>query len=780
MITNKDSLYILDTNTTTYSFYITETGHLEHLYYGPTCDINLEAFKEKHPYEPGNTIVYDQSHKDIVLEDMCLEMSSYGKGDIREPFIELVHEDGSYTNDFLYEKSEITHTKEPYKTLPGSYGDHVDHLTITLKDKNYDLTLELHYYVYEECDVISRSAKLINTSDQTVYLERLMSLQLDFPDHDYVLSTFTGAWAREMHRNDLPVIAGKLVNSSYTGTSSNRANPFVILSRSQTTETQGEAYGFNLIYSGNHYECVDVSAYGKMRFVTGINPQSFRFQIKPNDVFEAPEAIMTYSHEGYEGMSHHMHQFVEDHIVKGEWRKKVRPILLNSWEASYFKVNTQKLLHLAKAAKKVGIELFVLDDGWFGHRDDDTSSLGDWYVNEKKIKGGMSKLVEDIEAMGMNFGLWVEPEMVNVDSDLYRSHPDWVLQIKDHPHSEGRNQRILDLTNDKVLDYLIEKMSDVFNLAHISYVKWDMNRIFSDVYSPILPPECQEEVFHRYVIGLYRLMDTLTKRFPHILFEGCASGGNRFDLGILSYFPQIWASDDTDAYERSIIQEGYSYGYPLSVISAHVSASPNHQTLRHTPLNSRFHIASFGVLGYELNLPDLTKEEKNEVKRQIELYKEWRDVFQYGTFYRNRRQNICEWTVVSKDKKRAVGMIFQSQVTPNHQYEIYQAKGLDPDKTYHFYNIPKAYNIKNFGDLVNTVSPIHIKQGSLIHHGLSKVITMPSETEDYTVKGSTLMSGIKLKAGFAGTGYSDQVRYFQDHSSRMYFIEAVEGEEDES
>jgi alpha-galactosidase len=790
MIIQDGTNFILETENTTYAFRVMETGHLEHLYYGRKITLyDPYPIVEKHAFPPGNTNIYDSQHSTYSLEDVCLEMSSYGKGDIREPFIEVVHGDGSYTSDFLFEKAEVKKGKEEFKTLPGSYDDtgEVEHLLITLRDAEYNLTLQMSYYVYAGCDVITRSARLINDSNEQIKLTRLMSMSLDFNTGGFVFTTFNGAWAREMKKTDTLVRAGKLVNSSYTGTSSNRANPFVMLSRERTTENHGDCYGFNLIYSGNHYEAVEVSGYGKTRIVTGINPQSFSYVLEPGQDFEAPEAVMTFSHEGFNGMSGHIHEFVREHIVRGQWKHKLRPVLLNSWEASYFDINERKLLNLAKAGKDVGIELFV--------RDDDTQSLGDWQENRKKLPGGVAGLCRKVKALGLDFGIWVEPEMVNVNSHLYEEHPDWVLQIPGKPHSEGRNQRILDMTKAEVQDYVIKSMSTVFASADISYVKWDMNRTFTDYYSTGLAPDRQGEVAHRYIVGLYRCMKELTEAFPHILFEGCAAGGNRFDLGILCYFPQIWASDDTDAVCRAEIQTGYSYGYPMSVVSAHVSACPNHQTLRTTPLETRFNVAAFGICGYECNLCDMKKEELAAIKEQITLYKEWRDVFQTGDFYRGRSfnnvadetssygnspytgvlsgadDNITEWTCVSKDKNRAVGMIMQKLVAPNTQYEYYRAGGLAPDKLYHFYNRELKYNVKDFGDLVNTVSPVHIKQDSLAHNLIAKFVKMDGETEDCMAYGDTLMySGVKLKQSFGGTGYNDQVRYFQDFGSRMYFM----------
>lgn len=780
MIRQLDKVFVLDTKNTTYCFQILPSGHLEHLYYGKRlrieCAEETEPLQEKKAFPVGNSISYREDMPEFTPEDFRFEMSSYGKGDIREPFIELVRKDGSISSDFLYEEAVISQEKKELRTLPSAYEENgtVRELTITLKESSSELILELHYSVFEDRDVIVRSAKLINNGTDSVKLLRLMSMQLDYEDSGYVMSTFNGSWAREMYRHDTLISAGKFVNSSYTGTSSNRANPFVMLSRPDTTEDYGICYGFNLIYSGNHYEAAEVNAYGKTRFVSGINPRSFCFVIGPGEEFETPEAVMTFSDQGYNGMSLVMHEFVRECIVRGEWKHKQRPVLLNSWEAAYFDINEARLLKLAKAGKEVGIELFVMDDGWFGTRDDDKQSLGDWTVNKKKLPGGVKGICDKVNALGMDFGIWVEPEMVNTNSDLYRAHPEWVMEIPGRSHAEGRNQRILDLANPEVVDYMTERMTEVFSSANISYVKWDMNRIFSDVYSQYLDAEHQGETAHRYMMGLYRMMKTLTGRFPHVLFEGCASGGNRFDLGILCYFPQIWASDDTDAIYRVNGQTGYSYGYPMSTVSAHVSSCPNHQTLRITPLSARFHVAAFGLCGYECNLCDMKKEELEEIKEQIALYKKWRDVLQFGDFYRGRNGNIHEWTCVSKDKNKAVGMLLSELAQANQPFGQFCPKGLDSEKKYHFYNIEKKCSVKTFGDLVNMIAPVHIRQGSLLHNVVDHFVKMPGETEDYTAYGQVLMGGVKLKSAFAGTGYNEQTRLFNDFASRLYFMESVE------
>lgn len=779
MIVIKDNIFQLHTAKTSYIFRATDAGLLEHLYYGPYLgEISKEeasAIAIKVPCQAGNMIAYDKEYLNVTPEDICLEFSGPGKGDIREPAIELIHPDGSATCDFVFDTAEIFPDKPEYETLPGSYGlKENEHLCITLKEKAYGLILELHYYVYAACDVICKSARLINMSKEPVRIQRLISGQLDLPDSGYIMTAFTGAWAREMEKTDTPVVSGMHSVSSSCGFSSGRANPFFMISRPETNENAGECFGFNLIYSGNHFECAQVNAFGKTRILNGINPQGFSWLLDPGESFEAPESVMSFSSAGHCALSLNMQRFVKEHIVRGAWKNKARPVLINSWEAFYFKFTENSLIDLAKAAKDVGAELFVLDDGWFGKRNDDTSSLGDWFVNENKIPSGLKGLSEKINAIGLGFGLWVEPEMINTDSGLYRSHPEWVMEIPGKAQSEGRNERCLDLANPDAAEYIIDTMSRLFSSAKISYVKWDVNRFFSDVYSPYLSKERQGECAHRYILGLYKVMKALTERFPKILFEGCASGGGRFDLGILSFFPQIWASDNTDPICRAKIQEGYSFGYPLSCAGAHVSASPNHQTLRKAPLETRFNVAAFGLLGYECDLLDMKKGERKEIKDQIVLYKKWRGVLQTGYFYRLESGNVHSWICVSGDKKKAVGMVLQEMVRPNTQYLRFKAKGLKSGSMYHFYNIPSEYDIRELGSLVNAAAPLHIKDGSVIRAAASRFIKLPGESEDYIVSGRVLMNpGIALKGAFTATGYDAEVRLFQDFASRMYFIEEV-------
>ena len=555
----ENQVFILETKSTQYAMCVRPDGHLEHLYYGGRSqeggDLNTvglwDAARDRSLFETGNAIALGGG---LTLENMLQELSSTGKGDVSEPFVCMTHANGSTTCDFVYESYEIKNGRDELEGLPcavesgGGMGegtgvaDEVTQLIVTLRDTFYRQKLELIYVTWDDCDVITRSARLTNESDDVERVDRLMSTQIDMRMYkEYDMIHFGGAWAREMHRSEHPVRQGKVVVSSSTGTSGSRANPFFMVAEHGCSEEHGECYGFNLIYSGDHMESCEQNSYGRMRIIGGINPEGFTFVLEPGRSLQSPEAVMTYSDTGFGGVSSRMHAFVRRHIVRGLWADRERPVLLNSWEAAYFDINEKKLLKLAKEAKKCGIELFVMDDGWFGHRDDDTSSLGDWQENLSKLPGGVKQLADKINALGLEFGIWVEPEMVNEDSDLYRAHPEWAVRVPGQSHAEGRHQMLLDLTNKDVRDHIVNSMTKVFSSANISYVKWDMNRIMSDRYSQTLPSDRQGEFGHRYVLGLYDIMGRLTKRFPEILFEGCAAGGNRFDLGILCYMPQIWA-----------------------------------------------------------------------------------------------------------------------------------------------------------------------------------------------------------------------------------------------
>lgn len=775
--------YVLDTPNTTLVFIMLPSGQVETAYYGRS--IKLESaeealsLSEKNEFPVGNSIEYSPEHNHYSLEDVRLMVGEYGKGDIREPFVEAVSADGSTTLDFVLTEAVITDGKNKIEGLPSSHDRSEDEkaqtITFTFTDNNNGYVLKVFYSVYPDSDVIARSAEFINASESEVRLTRLLSGQLDVFGSGYKVTTFTGAWIREMNRNDTIVSAGNFSVSSVVGSSSNRANPLMLIADPDCTEEHGRCIASNLIYSGNHYESVSVNTYGKTRILTGINPVDFDFRLAPGESFAAPESVIAFTDGGYSTLSIIMADFVREHIITGEWAKKDRPIVLNSWEASYFDIDEKKLVSFAKKGKELGAELFVMDDGWFGERNDDHRSLGDWKVNLKKLPHGLKGLADKIHEAGLMFGIWVEPEMVNVDSDLYRAHPDWAIAIPEKAHSEGRWQRLLDFSNPEVVDHMTEAMTEVLSSARINYVKWDYNRIFSDVYSPYLKEKSSGELFHRYILGLYRLMGALVNKFPYILFEGCAAGGNRFDLGILSYFPQIWASDNSDAISRLTIQQGLSFGYPLSAATGHVSACPNHQTLRKTPINTRFNVAAFTSYGMEVNPLDLSKDDFKELSSYNELYKKLRHTLQTGDFYRvSDGENTVKWVTVSKDKSQAVGMVLMKEVKPGLRYQNLRFKGLDPDKKYHVYNLPIDLDVRTFGSMINTMAPVHVKPGSLTESAVAKFVKLKSEVVDESVSGSVLMNaGLNLPAGFSGTGYNDKIRVMTDFASRLYIAEEI-------
>ncbi len=795
MIYADGKIFLLQTKSISYVFRKTETGHLEHLHFGASLfskdkyeamnkEIDLEekdkeligkialAIAPKHYFPGGNMIYYSDDHDKVTLENMGLEMSGFGKGDIREPMVELSYADGSSTVDFLYYDYEVKKGKKALESLPSSYDDTktCEQLIVKLSDKEYGVRMDLVYSVFPDCEVITRSAVLYNDLDADVRIERLLSTSVDFYETNLKMTSFHGRWAYEMGKSQSLCPGGKIVSEELAaGESGSRSNPFVIISSEDSNEDHGDAYGFNLIYSGNHYESLSCNSYNMSRFVTGIQPTGFSWVLKKGECFEAPEAVMTFSYEGFNGMSQNMHRFVRKHIVRGAWRDKERPILINSWEANYFNFSQSSLLKLARSAKKCGIELFVMDDGWFGERDDDHRSLGDWRENTKKLPGGIKELSEKISEIGMLFGLWVEPEMMNEDSNLYREHPEWAVKVPGHSHSKGRFQLNLDLTRTEVQDYIIEAMSRVFSSGKISYVKWDMNRIFSDRFSSALAPDRQGEFQHRYYIGLYRVMKVLTESFPDILFEGCSAGGNRFDLGILCYFPQIWGSDDTDALCRLDIQRGYSYGYPVSTVGAHVSACPNHQTLNNISLETRFEIAAAGCFGYELNLCDMSEIDRKIVADQVEYYKKWREVFQFGDYFR-----LCDdgYIIVSEDKKKAIAFAVEKHATPNNDYRCIRARGLEDAYIYDISQRVVPLSLKDFGSLVNTVAPVHVKQDGIIHNIISRFTNFTGENQSETATGAALMArGISLNASFAGTGYNNETRIMRTGDTRLYMFE---------
>ncbi|MBE6990043.1 MAG: alpha-galactosidase [Ruminococcaceae bacterium] len=766
MIWTGNGIFILQTGQTGYAFRTAQGGVLQHLYYGrrlPRTEDYLLAPVTLN--QPGNALLDGGSCR----EDLLQEAGTAGWGDLRQSLVEVRLPDGGRACDFHFSHFERPASAAP-EGLPAAVGGET--LKVVLKERSHDVYLELYYTVFEETDVIVRWCRLVNDSAETVWVERLMSTQLDLPADDYDLITFRGAWAREMDlvRQNLE---GQLCWSSSAGVSSNRCNPFAMVCRRDAGEEHGDVWALNLLYSGNHLGTAERSAYSAIRLTQGIG--GLCWQLLPGSFFDTPQAVMTYSPQGFGGISRQMHPFVRRHIVRGYWQDRERPVLVNSWEALYFKVSARRVTQLARSAKEIGAELLVLDDGWFKGRSSDDRALGDWTADRKKLPDGLASLAKDVKAQGVDFGLWVEPEMVSENSDLFRAHPDWILGHRDQ--AIGRNQYVLDLTRPEVCRYVTETMRSLLYEADIRYIKWDMNRILGDTFTPSLPAVRQGEAAHRYVLGLYSILRELTEAFPQVLFESCASGGNRFDLGMLCYMPQIWASDNTDASCRARIQWGYSYGYPQSVLGCHVSDAPNHQTLRRTPLESRFSVAAIGLLGYEMDPGVLSADRRQRIREQIETYKARRRLFQFGQMYRCPCPDGETLTVtVAEDGSEAAAVHFVALNAANPAQHPLRLRGLAPEKTYRLANRPAEVRMKDFGSLVNYMAPIRIRAGSLVESVADRVVKLPADQLELTASGAALCAGgFWPVQPFGGTGFNEGTRLMKDFDSRLYFLSEVEG-----
>ncbi|HKM21677.1 MAG TPA: alpha-galactosidase [Lachnospiraceae bacterium] len=776
MIESSNQQFYLSTAHTSYWFRVTKFGHLEHVYYGPYISKQpMDALRYKHSALTGSCVDYSTEAGDEAaynLDTMCLEWSGIGRGDYRQSPFEIKMPDGSFVNDFVFKTATTKNGVLSMDTLPGAYGTTEDctYLDITMEEVSNQLELHLIYTVYEKTDVITRRVVLINHHEKTAVLRRALSMMLDLPSRDYRMTTFDGNWIKETHRHDREVTYGKCINSSTTGGSSNQHNPGFLLSEKMATQDTGLVYGFNLIYSGNHYGSVEMNHSDIVRVSIGIHDHCFEWELKQGEKFETPEAVMTCSDAGFNGMSHHFHDFINEHIVRGDWKGKERPVLLNNWEAHFFDFNESKLLKLAERGKKLGVELFVLDDGWFGARNNDKAGLGDYDVNRKKLPGGIKGFAKAIRSKGLACGLWFEPEMVNEDSDLYRAHPEYAITLPGKNPTYGRNQRVLDLCKPQVQDYIVEHVTKILDESGITYVKWDMNRHISEAYSDVLAN--QGEFFHRYTLGLYSILKRIFEPRPHILLESCSSGGNRFDLGMLCYSPQVWSSDDTDPIERLAIQEGLSYLYPLSTIGAHVSAAPHQQTLRQTPLSTRFNVAAFGCLGYELDLKYLSKVEKEEVAAQIAFYKQHRHTLQYGEFSRidYPKDNKVQWQVREKDGSKAITGFFQTLAKASEGYDYLRVLGLKADTQYRLETKPQSIYVKRFGGLVKHLLPVELNPDGLVLRTANKYYTMKDCVESYEGDGAMLASGVMLNNQYMGTGYNENIRLLGDFGSNLYMI----------
>ena len=678
------------------------------LYYGKRLT-HREDFSHLFEYAMRDMSPYAfEGNSTFSLENIKQEYPTFGCGDMRFPAYEIERENGSHVVEFVYKEHKIYNGKPKLEGLPATYvesDDEAQTLELVLEDTSINTRIVLLYTIYEAFPVIARSVRFECDSDEKITLLSAMSACVDLPDKDYEMIDLAGVWARERHVRRHKLDYGIQSIYSMRGCSSYQFNPFLALARENADEFQGQVYGFSLVYSGNFLAQTEVDNYDTARVLMGIHPNGFKWTLGKGESFQTPEMVMVYSEAGLNGMSQTFHKLYRTRLARGTWRDKVRPILINSWEAFYFDFDAPKLLGLADAAADLGMELLVLDDGWFGKRDDSTSSLGDWYPNEEKLKGTLKELAEKINAKGLKFGLWIEPEMTNKDSDLYRAHPDWLLAEQGKRICHSRTQYVLDFSKKEVREYIGDMLENLLAEVPVSYIKWDMNRTFSEVFSNGNDREYQGKVCHKYILGVYELYERLTSRFPHVLFESCASGGARFDPGMLYYAPQGWTSDDTDAIERLKIQYGTSMVYPVSCMGSHVSASPNHQTNRVTPIETRADVAYFGTFGYELDLLKLGEEDKAEIRRQIAFMKEKRDLIQKGTFYRLKSPfegNETAWMIVSEDQKKALVGYYRVMQPVNVGFKRLKLKGLKEDICYKV----SGYDYDCYGDELMQVGMI--------------------------------------------------------------------------
>lgn len=755
MISFDNGRFLLTGDGFSYFFRVTDHGQLEHLHFGTKVAMeDDQALACKAGLGWGGSILYDEQDG-TCLDVVPLEWSGSGRGDYRESPVALDVDGEAWPTDFHYVSYRILEGTAPMTSgLPQAQGASQT-LEITLAQGQ--LKLLLYWSLCE--GVLLRRAVLENGTDRSVTLHKLMSFCLDLPG-SYEMTTFDGAWIAEMRPQRVPVGSGRVVHESTTGFSSNRHQPGFLLSEPGAGEDRGRVYGFNLVYSGSHYASAQRSFQGLTRVMQGISPDNFSRKIAPGERFETPEAVLCWSDQGFNGLSKRFHDFVNRHIVPRAWQFRERPVLFNSWEGCMFDFNQGRLLDLAKRAKELGCELFVLDDGWFGDRNNDRAGLGDYRVNGKKLPGGLKGLAEKINELGMEFGLWFEPEAVNPDSDLYRAHPDWAL-TDGLPPLYGRHELLLDLTRPEVRDYIVDSVSGILDSANITYVKWDMNRDSTAL----------GEKTYDYILGLYDVLRRIFAPRPQILLEGCASGGNRFDLGMLCFAPQIWCSDDTDPIERLTIQEGLSYLYPQSTFGAHVSASPHAQTLRATPLSTRGNVAFFGCLGYELDLKHLLPVEEKEISAQIRFYKTRRFAFQYGAFRRLAPPEGTAWQI-SQGALHLAGL-FHRLVPAAPGYESLRLQGLEPEKRYRITSREQSLRVGQFGSLVKHIVPVPVDPNGLLLRTADRHYALPEELAADTASGGALMAGFMLPPRFTGTGYDKTGRVQGDFGSNIYIIEEV-------
>ncbi|MCI8640220.1 MAG: alpha-galactosidase [Coprococcus sp.] len=677
--------FTLHTAASTYQMQIDRYGFLLHLYYGRTekgCMDYLLTYKDRgfsgNPYDAGQDRTYS-------MDALPQEFPCQGIGDYRSAALVVLNEDGSESCDLRYRSHEIKKGKYGLPGLPAVYAseEEAETLEIVMEDPATSLRAVLYYGVLPERDIITRSVKIVNVGQGRVYLEKVQSACLDFVSGEYDILSFYGRHAMERNLQRNPVIHGNMVIGSRRGTSSHQYSPVMILAQRNATETYGDCYAMNFVYSGGFKGEIEKDQYDQTRMLLGLQDELFRYPLGSGESFYAPEVILSYTDQGLGRLSQNLHTCIRRHICRGKYKETVRPILLNSWEASYFDFTGESICSLAKHAADVGIEMLVMDDGWFGKRDDDNSGLGDWNVNEKKLGMSLGELIRRIHDTGLKFGIWVEPEMVNEDSDLYRSHPDWAISIPGRKPVRARNQLVLDFSRRDVVDYIYKEICKVLDQGKIEYIKWDINRSIADVYSVV--KKDQGTVLYDYVLGVYDFLERLGKRYPDTLIEGCSGGGGRFDAGMLYYTPQIWCSDNTDAIDRVQIQYGTSFGFPVSAVGSHVSAVPNHQTGRSVSLHTRGVVAMAGTFGYELDLAQMTSEEKAEIRKQIEDYRKYAPLIQDGLYYRLSDPSIDPvgaWAFVSQDQREALLNVVMLEVHGNMITSYVKMQGLKPDAIY--------------------------------------------------------------------------------------------------
>ena len=689
-------IFRLDTEKSTYVMGVSPEGFLGHIYYGDRLFMEADNYllrMEEPPYTPS----VNKREKSAFLDFFPMEYPTGGIGDYRESCLNIRNAAGNMGCELHYTGHEIYKGKKGLKGLPASFAteDEAETLEITLKDADLDLEVVLSYTAFEKENVITRSVRVQNQGKEDLRIEKILSACLDMDNENFSMLSLHGTWARERHIQTGELHYGKQVISSARGESSHQEHPFIALVTNGTEQENGKVYAMHFVYSGNFMAETELCQFDNLRMTMGINPEEFSWLLTPGEEFQAPEVVIVYSGNGLGAMTRSYHDFYRNHLIRSKFKYEKRPILINNWEATYFDFNTDKLLDIAREAKKCGIEMLVMDDGWFGKRNSDNCSLGDWKVNEEKITGGLKHLVNEVNKIGLQFGIWFEPEMISPDSDLYRAHPDWAIQIQGREATQSRNQYVLDFSRPEVRDYAYECVASVLRSANIAYVKWDMNRQLSDLGSSYLPKERQQELFHRYVLGVYELQERLVTEFPDLLLENCSGGGARFDPGMLYYSPQIWCSDNTDAVERLMIQEGSALIYPLSVIGAHVSDCPNHSVGRVTPFETRGHVALAVTFGYELDITKIPEEDRALIPEQTATYNKYRHLIQQGEYYRiaSYRENHkydC-WALSSQDKKEVLVTYVQVLGVPNSHSRKVFLRGFDPKVTYRLEGTEETY-----------------------------------------------------------------------------------------